>query len=333
MDLLERYLHAVSFFLPAKQQDDIIRELSENLLSQIEDREEELGRTLDEAELAEILRRHGHPMLVAGRYRSQQHLIGPVFFPIYVLALKMGLGVAAIVTVVLAVISVAMHGDPARHVVEAFGAYFGRALMVFGWTTLGFALLDLMRARVGIVTDWDPRRLPKVVRHKHRMSRTRALCDLLFGAAGLVWVLLLPWTPFLLLGPAAPLVEYAPIWRMVYPAIVTLAAATVVLYLVNFLRPYWTKARSYARLAINASWLVVLTPLIRVGQPFVAAVRPATLPEAVDLNRLVDIINASFQIGFVVMGIIVVIEIVRELHRLKHAAPVPPNPMAARAAR
>src|SRR4029453_16086728 len=132
MDLLGRYLHAVSFFLPAKHQDDIIRELSENLLSQIEDREEELGRTLDEAELAEILRRHGHSMLVAGRYRSQQHLIGPVFFPIYVFALKMGLGVAAIVTVVLAVISAAMFGDPARHLGEAIGAYFGRALMVFG---------------------------------------------------------------------------------------------------------------------------------------------------------------------------------------------------------
>ena len=27
MDLLERYLQAVKFFLPARQQDDIIREL------------------------------------------------------------------------------------------------------------------------------------------------------------------------------------------------------------------------------------------------------------------------------------------------------------------
>jgi hypothetical protein len=32
MDLLERYLQAVRFFLPRKQQDDIIRELSENLI-------------------------------------------------------------------------------------------------------------------------------------------------------------------------------------------------------------------------------------------------------------------------------------------------------------
>jgi hypothetical protein len=44
MSMLDRYLQAVRFFLPAKQQDDIVRELSENLISQMEDREEELGR-------------------------------------------------------------------------------------------------------------------------------------------------------------------------------------------------------------------------------------------------------------------------------------------------
>ena len=36
---LERYLQAVRFFLPRRQQDDIVRELSENLASEIEDRE------------------------------------------------------------------------------------------------------------------------------------------------------------------------------------------------------------------------------------------------------------------------------------------------------
>ena len=46
MNLLDRYLQAVRFFLPRRQQDDIVRELSENLLSQMEDRAEELGRPL-----------------------------------------------------------------------------------------------------------------------------------------------------------------------------------------------------------------------------------------------------------------------------------------------
>ena len=46
MELLERYLQAVRFFLPKHQQDDIVRELSENLVSEMEDREEACGRPL-----------------------------------------------------------------------------------------------------------------------------------------------------------------------------------------------------------------------------------------------------------------------------------------------
>lgn len=49
MDLLNRYLQAVKVFLPHRQQDDILRELSENLMAQMEDRAETLGRPLTDA--------------------------------------------------------------------------------------------------------------------------------------------------------------------------------------------------------------------------------------------------------------------------------------------
>lgn len=42
--LIDRYLRAVREQLPRGQQDDIIGELSEDLRSQVEDREAELGR-------------------------------------------------------------------------------------------------------------------------------------------------------------------------------------------------------------------------------------------------------------------------------------------------
>jgi hypothetical protein len=43
MELLDRYLQAVKFWLPAEQQDDIAAELGEDIRSQIEDRKEQLG--------------------------------------------------------------------------------------------------------------------------------------------------------------------------------------------------------------------------------------------------------------------------------------------------
>src|SRR5918995_1856727 len=185
MDMLDRYLQAVKFFLPGEQQDDIVRELSENLIARMEDREAELGRPLDEAEKAAILREHGHPMLVAGRYRRPQHLIGPTLFPLYVFALKMGLGVALLVTAVLALVSAALHGDPARRALEAMLAFPGRGLMVFAWTTVGFAALDFAQARLRLVHDWDPRKLPKVVSDEQRIPRLKTLCDLTFVLLGI----------------------------------------------------------------------------------------------------------------------------------------------------
>ena len=216
MELLDRYLQAVRFFLPRAQQDDIVRELSENLHSAIEDREGDLGRPLTEDELAALLRAHGHPMMVAGRYRSNQQLIGPTFFPIYVFALKAGLGIALLVTVVLLTIETVMQGNAGRHLLEAFLAYPGRALMVFAWTTLGFAALDWARTRVKLTHSWDPRTLPAVVAPGDAISRTRSICEFLLVSAATIWLAMLPWAPAMIFGPAAAFIAPGPVWSTVY---------------------------------------------------------------------------------------------------------------------
>ena len=67
MELLERYLQAVGQYLPAKGKMDTLAELRENLLAQMEGREEELGRALTQGEVADVLEKHGPPVLVAAR--------------------------------------------------------------------------------------------------------------------------------------------------------------------------------------------------------------------------------------------------------------------------
>jgi hypothetical protein len=334
MDMLDRYLQAVKFLLPRKQQDDIVRELSENLIARMEDREEELGRPLDEADQAAILREHGHPMLVAGRYRERQHLIGPTFFPLYVFALKMGLGVALLVTTVLAVVTAALHGDPFRRLLEAMLAYPGRGLMVFAWTTVGFALLDFASMQVRFVGDWDPRKLPKVVSEEQQIPRLKTLCELAFVLLGIGWLLLLPRSPFLILGPAAALVEYAPVWRFVYVPMVLLAVATAILHVVDFVRPYRTRSRELTRVAINVASLFLMVFLSQAGDLFFPRVSSA-LPEAVNVPRVVEIINAGFRIGMAVAAVITAIEIWRGVRRARrwNGAPLTPGSAHARAGR
>jgi hypothetical protein len=83
MDLIDRYLAAVRRHLPRHQQDDIIQELSDSLRSEAEERAQQSGHALNDTEQAALLKKHGHPWLMASSYSSQQHLIGPALFPYY----------------------------------------------------------------------------------------------------------------------------------------------------------------------------------------------------------------------------------------------------------
>src|SRR5215470_18038828 len=106
MELLERYLHAVRGYLLRRRRDDIVKELGDNILSQMEDRAAELGRPLNEIEQAAILKQHGHPLVAAARYRRLplQQLIGPALFPLYWYMLRAALAFVAVFHVMTALV-------------------------------------------------------------------------------------------------------------------------------------------------------------------------------------------------------------------------------------
>src|SRR5215467_243884 len=104
MDWVDRYLRAVAKALPAEQRDDIVSELSEDIRSEIEDKENQLGRPLAESEQKALLTQRGNPLLLAARYRQDhralvigRQLIGPVLFPFYVRVLTFNLGLTSVV--------------------------------------------------------------------------------------------------------------------------------------------------------------------------------------------------------------------------------------------
>ena len=104
MDLVERYVKAVAKALPEAQREDIIGELTEDIRSEIEDKQKELGRSLTEVEQESLLRQRGNPWLLAARYRQDERsvafgrqIIGPVLFPFYTRVLSFNLGLTLFV--------------------------------------------------------------------------------------------------------------------------------------------------------------------------------------------------------------------------------------------
>ena len=264
MDLLDRYLQAVRFWLPKSQQDDIIAELSEDLQSQIDEKEGELGRPLNEDEASAILKRCGSPILVASRYRAQTYLIGPALFPIYIFVLKMVL-LFILVPVFLFIVgpvNVANTHEWTVALARTLGDLWNGAFVAAGTITLVFAVIERTQAHLGIQDKWDPRSLPAVQKKQERKpSMIHAVCELAFAYLGVIWLLLVPHYPVLILGPAAAFLKASPIWHPFYVPIVALAVAGLLRSAITLAKPEWEWFPAAGQL-VNTVFALVLIKLI-----------------------------------------------------------------------
>lgn len=314
LELVDRYLQAVRFWLPKnRNQEDLLVELGDDLRSQVEDRETELGRTLDKNEVSEILKRCGAPMLVAGRLGPRRHLIGPTLYPIYEFVLKMVL-LWILVPVFLLIVGPATlastNGDWGKTALETLGSLWSGAFVAAGVITLVFAILERTHAIADITCKWDPSSLPPLEKPERKASRFQSLCELAFQVFGLVWLLLVPNHPFLILGPAATFLKLGPIWQAFYLPIVLLAIATLLRSVVIVARPQWTAFPLWTQLVQAVLTLILVKYMIGAAghaanadwHPFVMIADSVRTSERyVTFTKIAAIVNASLLISLVCM--------------------------------
>lgn len=310
-ELLDRYLQAVGFWLPKTQQEEVLAELGEDLRSQIDEKEAELGRPLDRVEVSEILKHCGAPMVVASRLGPRRHLIGPTLYPIYEFVLKMVLLwilVPVFIFIVAPATLASTNGEWARTVLITLGNLWSSAFIAAGVITLVFAILERTHAIAGIACKWDPSSLPPIEKRERKTSLFQTVCELGFNVFGLVWLLLLPHHPFLIFGPAAAFLQAGPIWSTFYLPIVLLAAAVILRSVVTLAGPQWTAFPLWAQLVQALLTLILMHSIIHAAgsaaqgnwHPFVtmaAGVRSAE--EVARLTRFVAIINVCILLSLV----------------------------------
>jgi hypothetical protein len=303
-ELVERYLQAVRFWLPkSARQDDLLAELGEDLRSQIESREAELGRALNEDEASAILKRCGVPIVVAGRIGPHRQLIGPTLFPIYTFVLKMVL-FWILVPVFLFIVGPANvaenPGQWATAVVVTFGQLWSGLFIAAGIITIVFAAIEYTHAYAGVEAKWDPLKLPPVPRQQQKVSRAKTACELGFGFFGLIWVLLLPTYPVLILGPAAAFLKAAPLVHTLFVPIVLLSVLSVARSAVILARPQWTSFPLWTQLLQAVLTLILINFMLNAAgtpaspadwHPFVVAVQ--TVHSSVNYVHIAAIVNAS----------------------------------------
>lgn len=263
MDLLGRYLQAVKFWLPKKQQEDILAELSEDIRSQIEEKESELGRKLTDAEMEALLKKRGRPMLVAMRYRPKRYLIGPGLFPMYWFVLRVAL-LCYLVPWALAGLILLIFGT-SRPMGQVLGSFWGSlwtALgMQFSIITIVFAALEHYHASSNVLDNWNPRSLPAVrpAKDPYRISRTGSAAEIIFSLIFLGWWIVMPQGfPFAWgLEKAGIHWSWGPVWQdfhgHFYVHVILLTGIGIGVSLANLVKPYWTRLRLGIRAGIDAA--------------------------------------------------------------------------------
>jgi hypothetical protein len=320
MALLERYLHAVHGHLPAKERDDILAELEDDIRARFDERERAVGRPLTEDEEAALLAPYGRPMLLAARYKRRQYLIGPEVFPFYVTTLKVGLAVALVVHVAV-VMGLAVSGRSLGEAVELLTNYPNAALKVFFWVTAGFALFDLAIARTKINDKWDPRTLPRVPTTALRPSRLEVGFELVIGALFVAWWTSLPRAPELIFGPAEAFLTLGPTWMQFYVPVLAVALASLLAKSITLVRPDWIRFRLVAGVVMAAAALALMGLLIRSGDLVVPLAGSA---EAATLARVA---NLGLRVSFAIAGIIIGVSTLHDIRRFTRARTRPPVPV------
>ena len=253
MEIIQRYLHAIEFWLPKAQKKDIIAEISEDLHSQMEERQEQLGRPLNDAEVDALLKQRGNPLLVANRYFPQESLIGPTLFPLYQFVLKVWASFWLPPAFVVCIVLKRMQ-HPAWSWIHMIGDVrdwiWTAAFWAVGTITLAFVIFERVDAKTHFLESWNPRKLPPV-RDPNKVSRFSSAIELVANSACLVVFICYASSLNIINGPALRL-TLAPVWIYFFWGFLAVQLLTSALSAVNLMQPYWTGARATIRFITDA---------------------------------------------------------------------------------
>lgn len=314
-EMLRRYLHALRFWLPPAQQDDIVAEVGDDLRSRIEDREAELGRKLNGSEVAAILKQRGQPMLVAAGYLPQRYLVGPAYYPAFLFVVKLVV-LWILVPCYLVIVGPMAARSAVNPALAWAGTLWGLAMAsVFGVgaVTVAFAAIQRFPHRL---SEWDPQRLPAVPPawdgSAQRVSPYVAAAEVVMSVIVVgFWVYIMRYHPTLDLGDVR--IAPAPIFEALFwPILVTLLAGTAT-GTASLLAPSRPRIRSGIRLAINGLTLVVTAILL--SAPSWVQVTALGVPSK-GIEDAAKGINLGVWITLAVMVIAVAVDAFQETRRM-----------------
>jgi hypothetical protein len=190
-DLVERYVHQVGRYLPAKERAEIEAELRSQIQDQLDDR---YGTAPTPAEVAMVLTEFGYPYQIATHYTGDQYLVGPLLYPLMTMVLRYGWLIVPLIVAFLDIFGalVSTPQPPLLNlIVETVIAVVQATLIFTAVVILIFAAIQRALAEVkDKESSFNPLDLPQVD-DPHAVDRVEAAFGLAIGT--ITTMMLLYW--------------------------------------------------------------------------------------------------------------------------------------------
>lgn len=180
MEIIKRYVYAVTKQLPEKERAEVEKELE--LL--IYDMMEEYPDDIEEMERATaVIKKLGNPDDVASKYRfKERYLIGPKYFNKYVFVLKVvSLSVFLGITIATFFGGVVGKESISKTVINYIPSIFIALLQGAAWVTVIFALFEYKSVDLGKEDKWSIKELPALPNKKALISRGESIFSIIFS--------------------------------------------------------------------------------------------------------------------------------------------------------
>lgn len=336
MNLLERYLFAVSQRLPRHMREDVTAELRSLLLDMIENK----GDVADDTAVVAILQEFGSPDQVAAAYRPQtQYLIGPDFYPLYTKILQIVAGAMSIAFLVIFILSLVSEGQSWLAVgqifIDVFPSYISALLTGIGVVTLIFALLERYAPDTAVSlnaefaaeqAEWDPRQLPPI-NQDNQIDRFETMTEIVATFLGLVFInwVVRQYGVVIFDGnewQTLPLLTDA-FYNLALPLMNIIWVSEILFNLYLLRQKEWTVPTRWAEIGLQTAQIGVLglilanLPLLEMDPTQLAAAGwSATHPLIEAFTTLVPLFNTGIRIGLIVGMVFLTLAIGKGLFKL-----------------
>jgi hypothetical protein len=260
-------------------------------------------------------------VLVAARYLPQQHLIGPAWFAIYWFTLKRSFPFVVLAYVVTQVAAWFFQGGKGVDVGAAIGHFPSVALTFWAVVTLGFACFEYAQGRyfhkVDLSKGWNPNDLPKVEPAQgKRPSLAGGVADLIVSVVGMVWLLAIPYKPYLILGPLVGHLREMPFgltpeWHIFYWQIISLLGVQLVLKTVMVFLHGAERWRRGFDMVVQVIGILIIAVMVQARTYMV----PGTSVGAMSMKDLTTL-NAAINFGFKVALVLSVVKLLWDVWKM-----------------